>query len=83
MFVTEPMFSPKELKDSMDKFIFEEMCFQRYCVATAPPLAVADHRLCAHRTHIEIGVRHRAYDPDSVLSRTGCGMVVDSVNKAC
>ena len=45
VFVTEPMFSPNELKDSMDEFIFEEMGFQRYCVATAPLLAVADHRL--------------------------------------
>jgi actin-related protein len=52
--VTEPMFSPNELKDSLDEFIFEEMGFQRYCVATPPLLSFADHRqerkLCRHTT---------------------------------
>ncbi len=53
VFVTEPMFSPNELKDSMDEFIFEEMGFQRYCVATAPLLAVADHRLPDNFLHAD------------------------------
>jgi actin-related protein 6 len=39
------------------------MGFQRFCTAPAPLLAYADHR---------------CWDPDSVLSRTGCGIVVDS-----
>lgn len=36
---------------------------QRFCSAPAPLLAYADHK---------------CWDPDSVLSRTGCGIIVDS-----
>ena len=61
--VTEPLFCPSEIKDNMAEFIFEEMGFQRFCSAPAPLLAYADHR---------------CWDPESVLSRTGCGIVVDS-----
>lgn len=61
--VTEPLFCPNEIKDNMDEFIFEEMGFQRFCCAPAPLLAYADYK---------------CWDPDSVLSRTGCGILVDS-----
>eukprot|EP00961_Rhodomonas_salina_P159871 2153001-Rhodomonas_salina.2 len=61
--VTEPLFSPNELKDNLDEFIFEEMGFQKFCSAPPPLLAFADHK---------------CWDPDSVLSRTGCGVIVDS-----
>jgi len=45
------------------RYLTQEMGFQRFCTAPAPLLAYADHR---------------CWDPDSVLSRTGCGIVVDS-----
>ena len=90
--VTEPLFCPNEIRDNMNEFIFEEMGFQvaskrpmhslicayflfvrwcmaetirwqRYCSMPAPLLAYADHK---------------CWDPDSVLSRTGCGILVDS-----
>ena len=63
LFVTEPLLSPTELKDNLDEFCFETMGFARLCTATPPLLAFNDHK---------------HWDPDSVLSRTGCGVVVDS-----
>ena len=45
--VSEPIFSPNELKDSLEEFIFEEMGFQRCSVATPPFLVFADHRQTA------------------------------------
>lgn len=47
----------------MDEFCFETMGFARLCTATPPLLAFYDHR---------------HWDPTSVLSQTGCGLVVDS-----
>ena len=61
--VTEPLFSPNELKDNLEEFCFETMGFARVCTATPPLLAFNDHK---------------HWDPNSVLSRTGCGVVIDS-----
>jgi actin-related protein 6 len=61
--VTEPLFSCNELKDSLAEFVFEEMGFAELVAPPAPLLAYQDLR---------------AWDPESVMARTGCGVVVDS-----
>uniref|UniRef100_A0A7S4PPE5 Uncharacterized protein n=1 Tax=Guillardia theta TaxID=55529 RepID=A0A7S4PPE5_GUITH len=63
LLVTESLFTPNEMRDNLDEFVFEELGFNKYCCASSPLLALADHK---------------CWDPSSGLSRTGCGVMVDS-----
>jgi len=63
LIISEPPFNPQLLREYMDQLVFEEFGFHSYACCLAPSLAA------------------RAFSsshPESVLARTGYGIVVDS-----
>ncbi|EKX52858.1 hypothetical protein GUITHDRAFT_101311 [Guillardia theta CCMP2712] len=45
LLVTESLFTPNEMRDNLDEFVFEELGFNKYCCASSPLLALADHKV--------------------------------------